>query len=100
MAAHLRVTKGRPWRTACSKDRLSADDRPAWHPEQAVTVREALAASVDGQPMVGVGSPADLVLLDRDPLAPQADPADAAAALRTMTVALTVVGGRTVHVGG
>jgi predicted amidohydrolase YtcJ len=62
-------------------------------------VYEALAASVDGQPMVGVGAPADLVLLDRDPLAPHADPADAAAALRTMTVALTVVAGRPVHVG-
>jgi len=49
--------------------------------------------------MVGVGSPADLVLLDRDPLAAHADPEDAAAALRTMTVALTVVGGRPVHVG-
>ena len=46
----------------------SADARPAWHPEQALTAREALAASVDGQPTVGVGSPADLVLLDHDPL--------------------------------
>jgi len=62
-----------------------------------VTVREALAASVDGQPMVGVGSPGDLVLLDGDPLAPRADPASAAKGLRDMSVALTVVGGRVVH---
>ena len=53
----------------------SADDREPWHAEQALTAREALAASVDGQPTVGVGSPGDLVLLDRDPLAGGTDTA-------------------------
>ena len=86
-----------PWLAMAAAVHRSADDRPAWHPEQAVTVREALAASVDGQPMVGVGSPGDLVLLDGDPLAPRADPASAAKGLRDMSVALTVVGGRVVH---
>jgi hypothetical protein len=78
----------------------SADDRLAWHPEQALTPQEALAASVDGAPTVGVGSPGDLVLLDRDPLAgsePGGDTADAGEALRTMPVALTTVAGEVVH---
>ena len=76
------------------------DDREAWHPEHALTPREALAASVDEQPTVGPGSLGDLVLLDHDPLAPAASPRDAAAALRRTTVAFTVVGGRVVHRAG
>ncbi|HWM03479.1 MAG TPA: amidohydrolase family protein, partial [Actinophytocola sp.] len=86
-----------PWLAMAAAVHRSADDRPAWHPEQALTVREALAASVDGQPTVGVGSAADLVLLDRDPLATNDDPASAAKALRDTGVALTVVAGRVVH---
>jgi predicted amidohydrolase YtcJ len=86
-----------PWLAMAAAVHRSADDRPAWHAEQAVTVREALAASVDGQPMVGVGSPGDLVLLDGDPLAPHVDPESAAKALRALSVALTVVDGRVVH---
>ncbi len=75
----------------------SADERDPWHGEQALTPAEALAASVDGQPTVGVGSPGDLVLLDADPLADHADSAETGAALRAMSVALTAVGGRVVH---
>jgi predicted amidohydrolase YtcJ len=58
-----------------------------WHPEQALTTREALAASVDGR-RARVGEPGDLVLLDTDPLGASA------AELRGLTAALTVVGGR------
>jgi hypothetical protein len=86
-----------PWLTMAAAVHRSADDRPAWHPEQALTPREALAASVDWQPMVAVGSPADLVLLDNDPLAENADPAVVAKGLREMRVALTAVDGRVVH---
>jgi hypothetical protein len=75
----------------------SADDRDAWHGEQALTPGEALAASVDGQPTVGLGSPGDLVLLDADPLAAHADSATTGRALREMQVALTAVAGRVVH---
>jgi cytosine/adenosine deaminase-related metal-dependent hydrolase len=46
----------------------SGDDREPWHPEQSLTAREALAASTDGWGTVAVGHPADLVLLDADPL--------------------------------
>ena len=75
----------------------SADDRAAWHPEHALTAQEALAASTGEQPTVAVGSRGDLVLLDRDPLSPHADPAGAAKALRETAVALTVVAGLVVH---
>ncbi|WP_232678464.1 amidohydrolase [Nocardioides sp. R-C-SC26] len=86
-----------PWLAMAAAVHRSADDRPAWHPEQALTPTEALAASVDEQPGVGVGSRGDVVLLDADPLAPHAETADAAAALRAIPVALTVVAGRVVH---
>jgi predicted amidohydrolase YtcJ len=86
-----------PWLAIAAAVHRSADERGPWHGEQALTPAEALAASVDGQPTVGVGSPGDLVLLDADPLATHADSAGAGAALRTMSVALTAVGGRVVH---
>ncbi len=91
-----------PWLAMAAAVHRSADERPAWHPEQALTVREALAASVDGQPMVRPGSRGDLVLLDRDPLLRDLDAQDTAAlgaALREMSAAYTVVAGRPVHDG-
>jgi predicted amidohydrolase YtcJ len=86
-----------PWLAMAAAVHRSADDRDPWHGEQALTPAEALAASVDGQPTVGVGSPGDLVLLDADPLATHGDSAATGAALRTMSVALTTVAGRVVH---
>ncbi|MGZ4496703.1 MAG: amidohydrolase [Nocardioides sp.] len=86
-----------PWLAIAAAVHRSADDRAAWHPEHALTPREALAASVDGRPMVGLGSPGDLVLLDHDPLADRGDAAVTARALRESTVALTLVAGETVH---
>ncbi len=86
-----------PWLAMAAAVHRSADERDPWHGEQALTPAEALAASVDGQPTVGVGSPGDLVLLDADPLATTDSSADTGAALRHMSVALTSVGGRVVH---
>jgi predicted amidohydrolase YtcJ len=86
-----------PWLAISAAVHRSADDRPAWHAEQALTPREALAASVDGRGSVHAGMPADLVLLDADPLAEHEDSADAGAALRTMPVALTLVDGETAY---
>jgi predicted amidohydrolase YtcJ len=86
-----------PWLAISASVHRSADEREPWHGEQGLTPAEALAASVDGQPTVGVGSPGDLVLLDADPLARGGDSAETGAALRTMSVALTAVGGRVVH---
>ena len=77
-----------PWLAIDAAVRRTGDDRPAWHPEQALTRREALGASVDGQPMVRQGSRGDLVLLDDDPLRPD---------VPVPPVALTAVGGRVIH---
>ncbi len=86
-----------PWLAMAAAVHRSADDRDAWHPEHALTAREALAASVGEQPTVAVGSRGDLALLDRDPLAPCDTTAETAAHLRSMPVALTAVGGRVIH---
>jgi predicted amidohydrolase YtcJ len=83
-----------PWLSIAAAVHRSDDDREPWSGEHALTAQEALAASVDGQPMVGVGSRDDLVLLDHDPLAVTDDPRSY---LRGMSVALTVVAGEVVH---
>ena len=44
-----------PWLAIAAAVHRSGDDREAWHPEQALTPREALAASVDGQGSVHAG---------------------------------------------
>jgi predicted amidohydrolase YtcJ len=59
--------------------RRSLDDRPAWHPEQAVDVETALRATIvepawlareeDRRGRLAPGLLADLVVLDRDPVA-------------------------------
>lgn len=88
-----------PWLAMAAAVHRSGDERAAWHPEQSITPREALAASVDGAGTVRSGSPADLALLDADPL-PSGDPGDTAAqaaALRAMTVSATWVAGCLVH---
>ncbi len=86
-----------PWLAIAASVHRSADEREPWHAEQSLTPAEALRASVDGQPTVGVGSRGDLVLLDRDPQAVADTTAETAAALRRTSVALTVVGGRVAH---
>lgn len=85
-----------PWDAMAAAVHRSADDREAWHPEQALTVHEALAASTNGLGTVAPGHPADLALLDADPL-PEGSPAEQAKALRAMQVAATWVGGRQAH---
>lgn len=82
-----------PWLAIAAAVHRGDDEREPWHAEQALTPQEALRASVDGQPTVGVGSRGDLVLLDRDPLAVGDDSLEVARALRSMPVALTVIGG-------
>jgi len=75
-----------PWTAISAAVRRSGDGRAAWHPEQALTRQEALAASVDLQPMVRTGSRGDVVLLDDDPLTAERP-----------GVALTVLAGRVTH---
>lgn len=87
-----------PWLAMAAAVHRSADARDPWTPEQAITAAEALAASTDGWGTVAEGHPADLAVLDADPLVGFGD--DTAAAgrhLRAIPVALTVVDGRVVH---
>jgi predicted amidohydrolase YtcJ len=77
------------------------DERPAWHPEQAVTVEEALSAACVAPAWLAgeerrrgkllPGYVADLVVLDRDPVA--CPPEE----LGELRVVATMVGGRWVH---
>jgi hypothetical protein len=77
------------------------DDRPSWRPEEALTVEQALqAATVNPAWLAGderrrgkllPGYLADLVVLDRDPLAVEPEH------LASLQVVATMVGGRWVH---
>ncbi len=77
------------------------DERPAWHPEQALRIEDALrAATVNPAWLAGderrrgklvPGFLADLVVLSRDPL--DCPPEE----LETVEVVATMVGGRWVH---
>jgi predicted amidohydrolase YtcJ len=90
-----------PWAGVVAGVLRTLDDRPAWHPEQAVTVEEALrATTVNPAWLAGderrrgkllPGYLADLVVLGRDPLALPADE------LPDVRVVATMVGGRWVH---
>ncbi|WP_027861890.1 amidohydrolase [Marmoricola sp. URHB0036] len=85
-----------PWLAIAAAVHRSADDRDPWHPEQSLTPAEALGASTDGRGTVAPGHPADLALLDADPLAPGSS-LEQATALRSMHVAATWVAGSLVH---
>jgi predicted amidohydrolase YtcJ len=77
------------------------DDRPAWHPEQCLSIEQALIATTVNPAWLSrderrrgkllPGYLADLVVLSRDPLA--CDPEELAA----LEVVATMVGGRWVH---
>lgn len=71
-----------PWITIAAAVTRTRDGREPWHPEQALTVEEALAASASPHAD-------DLVVLDADPR----DPAN----LRDMPVFATMVAGRWTH---
>jgi predicted amidohydrolase YtcJ len=77
-----------PWVTMAAAVGRARDGREPWHPEQAIDVAAALAASTRGRASVATGAPADLVLVERDPLRASVDE------LRTMPVAATLLEGR------
>ncbi len=88
-----------PWLAMAAAVHRSGDQRAPWNPGEQLTAAQALAASTDGQPTVGLGSRGDLAVLDHDPLAPAASTGDAAAHLRATVVAATLVAGRPTHLG-
>ena len=89
------------WAGVCAGVLRTLDERPAWRPEQAVTVDQALAATIVTPAWLSgderrrgkllPGDFADLVVLDRDPL--DCDPSG----LPDVAVVATMVGGRWVH---
>jgi predicted amidohydrolase YtcJ len=78
-----------PWLALAAATTRSRDGRPAWHPEQRIPVDVALAGSVGSR--VAPGEPADLVVVEVDPLRATGEQ------LRTMPVAGTLLGGRWTH---
>jgi predicted amidohydrolase YtcJ len=83
-----------PWMAIAASVRRTRDARPSWHPEQEISIAEALAASMPpgrGSIALRDGDIADLVILDGDPFT--ADPR----ALRTMPVAATMIAGNWTH---
>jgi predicted amidohydrolase YtcJ len=57
-----------PWHTIQMATARTADGRPAWHPEEALTRSEATKAST--RSTVAVGQPADLIFLGPDGVTP------------------------------
>lgn len=82
-----------PWEAMAAAVHRTGDDREEWNATETITVDQALAASVDGVPTVGVGSLADLVLLDADPYGAGVTGQDVAAHLRSITVEATIIAG-------
>jgi predicted amidohydrolase YtcJ len=90
-----------PWLGVCAGVRRTWDERPAWHPEHAVTLDEALHATCVAPAWLSgderrrgrllPGLLADLVVLDRDPYDVELDE------LPDVQVVATMVGGRWVH---
>jgi predicted amidohydrolase YtcJ len=78
-----------PWVTIAAAVGRARDGRDPWHPEQSISAAEALAASVDSP--VAAGEPADLAVVDLDPLATSPEQ------LRAMPVAATILEGRLTH---
>jgi predicted amidohydrolase YtcJ len=78
-----------PWLAISAAVSRSRDGRAPWHPEQSVSVAEAIAASTrTGSAIVRAGQVADLVLVEVDPYA--ATPEER----RQMPVAATILNGR------
>lgn len=83
-----------PWTAmSAATTRSRQDGREPWHPEQALTRQEALAASTRGRGRIRAGDPADFAVLDGDPLAVSD------AVFAAMPVAATLVAGRFTHGG-
>ena len=90
-----------PWLGICAGVRRTWNEREPWHPEQAVTLEQALLATCVSPAWLSgderrrgkllPGYLADLVVLDRDPFELTADE------LPDVRVVATMVGGRWVH---
>ncbi|ARJ04902.1 amidohydrolase [Cnuibacter physcomitrellae] len=87
-----------PWIAIAAAVTRARDGRTPWHPEQAIDVDAALAASARvGRVRPQAGDPADLVVVADDPRAAATDATGDR--LRAMSVALTMLAGRITHRG-
>ncbi len=84
-----------PWKAMAAAVHRNTVDLDPWHPEQRITVLEAFRASV--RTRVEVGQPADVILLDDDPLERQPDSATVARRLLGAHVSATYVAGARTH---
>lgn len=78
-----------PWRAIAAAVSRTDDERAPWHPEEAVTVDQAIEASVRSS--LRPGEPADIVLTASDPRVARGD------GLRAMPVLATLLAGRVTH---
>lgn len=88
-----------PWVQIAAAVTRTDDERPPWHPEQAITVSQAIACST--RSTIEPGQVADLVVVDADPLwlerALATKPTELSQALRSIGVWMTIVDGRVSH---
>lgn len=93
--AHLRfgsdapVAPLDPWHAIAAAVTRTDDGREPWHPEERLTVDQALEASA--RTALRPGEPADIALVEESPLTASGD------RLRRMPVTATVLGGRVTH---
>jgi len=80
-----------PWKAMAAAVHRNAPELESWHPDERITAAEAFRASV--RTRVTVGQPADVVLLDKNPLAPQSSSSATAQHLLDTHVTHTYVAG-------
>jgi predicted amidohydrolase YtcJ len=80
-----------PWRAMAAAVHRNTPDLASWHPEERITGAEAFKASV--RTRVAVGQPADVILLDANPIGPESDSAANAQHLLDAKVSGTYVAG-------
>lgn len=78
-----------PWQAIAAAVHRTDDDRTPWHPEERISVDEALRASV--RTSLRPGEPADLALCGANPRTAEN------AVLRNMPIVATLLGGRLTH---
>jgi hypothetical protein len=88
-----------PWVSIAAAITRTRDGREPWHPEQSLTLDEAIGCST--RSTVAVGQPADLVIVDADPKwlvdACGSNAAAASDAVRQMPVWMTISQGIVTH---
>jgi len=78
-----------PWQGIAAAVSRTDDDRAPWHPEESISIDQALEASV--RSALRPGEPADIVVCDADPRAASGE------GLRSMPVRSTLLAGRVTH---